>query len=224
MRTKRYISLLLAALMVLTLTACGADKDKNKEDEGGMTIAPAQLTEEETALTELLDLEMKAYRIFDFRVSGAKSIKLSAYELVDNDWSSVHTANIDLGTSTSDGAGRVALMFGRMNDGVNVRFQHEHGGGGTRFVMPGGEEASLFYATSTLTATTDVELEQEIPLAIQIATTQTEINSYDVQYFRMPRELAKTGYEHVYAITVTFRASSVSDNSQSAPAEPSSAS
>ena len=219
MRTKRYISLLLAALMVLTLTACGAkkDKDKDKQDEAGMTIAPAQLTEEETAFTGLLDLEMKAYRIFDFQVSGAKSIKLSAYELVDNDWSPVHTHE---GPSL-DGAGRIALMFGRMNDGVTIRYQQEGSSGGTQFVMPGGEEVSLFYATSALNATTDVALEQEIPLAIQIATTQNEINSYDVQYFGMPRELAKNGYEHVYAITVTFRASTVADSLQDPPAEPS---
>ena len=217
MRTKRYCSLLLAALMVLTLTACGAKDDKDNEDETSMTIAPAQLTEEEAALTELLDLEMKAYRIFDFQVSGAKSIKLSAYELAGNDWAPVHTHE----RPVSDGAGRVALMFGKMNEGVNVRFQHEHGGGGTKFVMPGGDSIGLFYATSALTATTPVELDQEIPLAIQIATTQSEINSYDVQYFGMPRELTKAGHEHVYAITVTFRSGPVSDNSQNAPAEPS---
>ncbi len=83
--------------------------------------------------------------------------------------------------------------------------------------MPGGDSTGLFYATSTLTNPTAVKLDQEIPLAIQIATTQSEIHSYDVQYFGMPREYAKHGYEHVYAITVTFRADSVSGNSQDAP-------
>ena len=40
----------------------------------------------------------------------------------------------------------------------------------------------------------------------------------------MPRELAKHGYEHVYAITVTFSGSDMSasppDGGASAPAEP----
>lgn len=213
MRTKRFISLLLAALTLLALTACGAEKDKEKDD-GAMTIQPAQLSEEETALTELLGLEMRSYSIFDFQVSGVKSIKLSAYELVGSEWSPV---GIGLMSSASDGAGRVALMLGKMNEGATIRYQCESGGGGTKFVMPGGEETGLFYATSTLTASTPVELEQEIPLAIQIATSQSEILSYDVQYFGMPREYTKHGYEHVYAITVTFSASSVSDNSQDAP-------
>lgn len=215
MRTKRYIALLLAALMAVSLTACGKGKDKDKKDENTMTIQPAQLSEEEIALTELLDLEMKSYRIFDFQVSGAKSIKLSAYELAGDEWFPV---DIGLGTFALDGAGRVALMFGRMTEGVDVRFQQEGGSGGTKFLMPGGEEAGLFYATSVLNSSATVELEQEIPLAIQIATTQNEINSCDVQYFGMPRELSKSGYEHIYAITVTFSARSVSGSSQNAPA------
>lgn len=217
MGTKRYISLLLAALMALTLTACGGDKGKDKETDGDMTIQPAQLTEEETALTDLLNLEMKSYRIFDFQVSGAKSAKISAYELIGNEWSPV---TVGLGDFAPDGPGRVALMFGKMNEGVSARYQGASGGGGAQFVMPGGDSTGLFYATSVLTDLTPVELDKEIPLAIQIATSQSEIDSYYVNYFEMPRELAKHGYEHVYAITITFRASAVSDSAQTAPAQP----
>ena len=213
MRTKRYISLLLASLALLALTACGAEKDK-EEEEGSMTIQPAQLSEEETALTELLGLEMRGYSMYDFQVSGIKSIKISAYELVGSGWSPVYTG---LTSHTSTDAGRIALMLGKMNEGVTVRYQCEDGGGGPSFIMPGSEEIGLSYATSTLTAPKSVELDQEIPLAIQIATTQNEIYSYDVQYFGMPREYAKHGYEHVYAVTVTFSANSVSGNSQDAP-------
>lgn len=215
MRTKRYAALFLAAALALSLVGCGMNEDKNKNKDGDMTIQPTQLSEEETALTELLSLEMKSYRIFDFQVSGAKSVKISAYELVDGEWSSVTTG---LGDFAPDGPGRIALMFGKMNEGVSVRYQGEHGGGGTQFAMPGGESTGLFYATSVLTDLTAVELEKEVPLAIQIATSQSEIDSYYVNYFEMPRELAKHNYEHVYAITVTFRANSVSGNSQTAPA------
>lgn len=218
MRTKRYAALFLAAALALSLAGCGMNEDKNKDKDGDMTIQPAQLSQEETALTELLSLEMKSYRIFDFQVSGAKSVKISAYELVDGEWLPVTTG---LGDFSPDGPGRIALMFGKMNEGVSVRYQGEHGGGGTQFTMPGGESAGLFYATSVLTDLTAVELEKEVPLAIQIATSQSEIDSYYVNYFEMPRELAKHNYEHVYAITVTFRASSVSGNAQTAPASPS---
>lgn len=217
MRIKRYAALFLAAALALSLAGCGLNEDKNKGKDGDMAIQPAQLSQEETALTELLSLEMKSYRIFDFQVSGAKSVKISAYELVDGEWSSVTTG---LGDFASDGPGRIALMFGKMNEGISVRYQGEHGGG-TQFAMPGGDSMGLFYATSVLTDLTPVELDKEIPLVIQIATSQSEIDSYYVNYFEMPRELAKHNYEHVYAITVTFRASSVSGNAQAAPAAPS---
>lgn len=219
MRTKRYTALLLAAALALSLAGCGMmDKNKKKDESGDMTIQPAQLSEEETALTELLSLEMKSYRIFDFQVSGAKSVKISAYELVDGEWSPVTTGLSDF---APEGPGRIALMFGKMNEGVSVRYQGEHGGGGAQFAMPGGDSTGLFYATSVLTDLTPVELEKEIPLAIQIATSQSEIDSYYVNFFEMPRELAKHNYEHIYAITATFRASSVSGASQEASAEPS---
>ena len=218
MRTKRYAALILAAALALSLAGCGTNEDKSKDKDGDMTIQPAQLTEEETALTELLNLEMKSYRIFDFRVTGAKSAKISAYELVGNEWSPVVTG---MGDFIPDGPSRVALMFGKMNEGVSARYQGEHGGGGTQFAMPGGESTGLFYATSVLTDLTPVELDKEIPLAIQIATSQSEIDSYYVNYFEMPRELAKHNYEHVYAITVTFSAQSLEAAAPSPSAPPS---
>ena len=55
----------------------------------------------------------------------------------------------------------------------------------------------------------------------QIATTQNEFVTYDVDYFGMPRELAKGGYEHVYAITVTFSASEPSQQLDEPSAQPS---
>ena len=40
---------------------------------------------------------------------------------------------------------------------------------------------------------------------------------YPVDYFGMPRELAKHDYEHVYAVTVVFSAKSVGDLSRDVP-------
>ena len=86
MRTKRCVSLLLAAALALSLAGCGAYGDNSKGKGGAMTIAPAQLSQEEQALADLLALGMEAYHIFDFQVEGAKSIHLRAYELADGEW------------------------------------------------------------------------------------------------------------------------------------------
>lgn len=225
MRTKRYISLLLGLLMALSLAACGAN-DKDKEEEGGMTIAPAQLTEEEQKLADLLALGMESHHIFSFQAKGAKSLRFNVYELADGDWSPLPGGG---GGGLSAESGRIALTFGKMTEGVRLAYQTEQDNISTSFqITPADDVSNMAFATSTLdTDPTAIELDQEIPLVIQIATSQNELRMYKVDYFGMPRELAKHNYEHVYAITVTFSASSVSDSYQtappdaSAPAEPS---
>lgn len=221
MRTKRYISLLLAAVMVFTLTACGK-KDEDKETEDGMTIQPAQLTEEETALTELLAIEMGNYRMFDFQLkedSGVQSVQLTTYELTDGDWKVIAQERGAL----TDSEGRIALTFGKMTDGVKAAVQSASGTGTNSYTpTPEDDVSGMAFATSKLSGPASIEFDQEIPLVLQVATSKSEFTTYDVDYFGMPRELAKHGYEHVYAITVTFSQKPASDLPQGAPSsEPS---
>ena len=203
MRTKRYISLLLAALMALSLAACGAKDNKDKDKEGDMTIQPAQLSEEEQRLAELLALDMGAYHIFDFQAGSAKFVELNAYELVDGEWSHLPGGG---GAGLSSGSGRIALAFGKMTEGVRLAIQAD----GENYsasvqVEPGDDVSGMTFATSTLDdAPLTIELGQEIPLVLQTVTSKNEVRFYKVDYFGMPRELAKAGYEHIYAITVTF--------------------
>ncbi len=219
MRTKRYLALLLAAALALALAGCGANGDKDKNKGGAMTIAPAQLSGEEQALADLLALGMESYHIFDFQVEGAKSVRLRAYELSDGEWECVNHSVRE----ASDGAGRIALTFGKMTEGVRMACKDSAGLLSSEFTMEAADGAApLTFATSTLTGDVKIGLDEEIPLAVQIATTKNEIRSYDVGYFGMPREYAKHGYEHVYAITVTFSASAPSEPLADVSAAPSS--
>lgn len=205
MRTKRHISLLLAAVMLLALTACGADGKNGKK--AAMTIAPVQLTEEESDLMELLDIDPAAYRIFDFDVGGAQSVRLRAYELVDGEWDCVvHGAH-----GATDGGGRIALTFGKMTDGGRMACKDGSGVFSQDFVMEPGDTSGMAFATSTLSGSVSVKLDEEIPLVLQIATSKSEFSTYGVEYFGMPRELVKGGFERVYAITVTFSSKAASE-------------
>ncbi|MBD5098188.1 MAG: hypothetical protein HDT35_01300 [Clostridiales bacterium] len=202
MRTKQYISLLLAALMALTLTACGAALKKDKNT--GMSIAPVQLSEEEAALAELLALDLENYHILAFQAKGAKTLQFNTYELVDGEWNRIQGGG---GAELSAESGRIALTFGKMTDGVRLAFQTE-GQLMSSSIQPepGDDVSAMTFATSMLGESEAITLEEEIPLAVQIVTSKNEIHSYDVSYFGMPREYAKYGYEHVYAITVMFSA------------------
>ena len=202
MRTKRYLSLLLAALMALTLTACGAALKKDKNT--AMSIAHVQLSEEEAALAELLALDLENYHILTFQAKGAKTLQFNTYELVGGEWNRVQGGG---GAELSAESGRIALTFGKMTDGVRLAFQTE-GQLMSSSIQPepGDDVSAMTFATSMLGESKAIALEEEIPLVVQIVTSKNEIHSYEVSYFGMPREYAKYGYEHVYAITVTFSA------------------
>ena len=86
-------------------------------------------------------------------------------------------------------------------------------------VQPGDSVSSMTFATSVLTESVPIEVDKEVPLVVQIATTKNEIRSYDVKYFEMPREYDKHDYEHVYAITALFSEKSVFELAESAAPE-----
>lgn len=216
MRKRQIAALALAVLTALALCGCGAKDDEDKTGHAAISIYPAKLTAEETALTELLDIGMNNYRMFDFQMGsdteGVQSIMLRVYELENGKW-------IDIATEArpfSDAAGRIALTFGKMPEGVKTAIQSESGTDSNSFVpVAEGDVSAMTYATSVLTDSPSVEFDEEVPLVLQIATSKSEFSTCSVDYFGMPRELAKHDYDHVYAITVTFSQKSVSDIVQS---------
>lgn len=226
MGRKRVAALLVAALMALGLAGCGADgsNGKDKDKDAAKTIAPAQLSEEEQNLAQLLGLGMESYDIFEFQAGGAQSLQFNTYELVAGDWSRIQGGGgAELTTGTT---GRIALTFGKIPDGVRLAFQTEGQFMSTSYwPEPGDDVSGMTCATSALDGTQTIELEQEIPLVLQVVTSKNEVRVYPVDYFGMPRELDKHGYEHVYAITVMFSEKAVGNLSQNvpsaAPGEPS---
>lgn len=217
MGRKRIAALLLAAVTALGLVGCGAEKDKeDKSGHAAISVYPAKFSAEETALTELLDVSINNYRMFDFQIGsetqGVQSMMFRAYELEDGNW-------VDIATQVypfSDAVGRIALTFGKMPDGVKMAVQSESGTNSSTFAPVVEEgEAAVTYATSALTGSPSVEFDEEVPLVLQFATSKSEFSTYNVEYFGMPRELAKHDYDHVYAVTVTFSQKPVSEIVQS---------
>ena len=220
MGAKRYAALLLGLALALSLLGCGAikDKEKDKGADGAMSIQPAQLSEEEQALLQLLAVGMDNYRIFDFQLkegSGVQSVILTTHELLDGDWSAISQDRISL----TDAEGRIALTFRKITDGATMAVQSASGGRSNSYApVPEEDVSNMAFATSKLSSPTPIEFDQEIPLVLQVATAKSEFTTYDVAYFGMPRELAKHEYEHVYAITATFSQKPVSEPPQGAPA------
>ena len=212
MRLKRYCSLLLAVLLALSAAGCGG------ASYAAMSVGPAKLSDEEAALAQLLGVDMDSYRIFDFSTeekgtSGVRSVQLTLYELDGDEW----TVKARSQLAVSDASGRLALSFGKITEGVSLTVQSENVFESLS-LEPGlpDDTSSMSYTTSILTDSAVAELDEETPLAIQIVTSKSGITSYGVQYFDMPREYARHGYEHVYAVTLMFSQKTVYELADSA--------
>ena len=212
MRLKRYCSLILAVLLALSAAGCGVT------GHAAMSVHPAQLSAEEEALTKLLDVNMDSYRIFDFQMegggnSGVQSVQVTLYELEDGAW----TVKARSQRAFSDALGRLALSFGKITEGVRLTVQSENVFDSILLNMESEDDtSSMSYTTSMLTESAMMDMDKETPLAIQIVTSKSDIISYGVQYFEMPREYARHNYEHVYAVTLMFSQKTVYELADSA--------
>jgi len=175
-----------------------------------MYIEPAQLTEEEEKIAALLGLNTEQ-RIFDFELDeSVQSIQVNTYRLIDGEWK-LETGGG--GQAFSDTEGRIALAFERLDEGIRIAIQSEHTGGSTEYKSERNEDLNEIgsFATSVLSEKTEFEYEEEIPLAVQVITSNNQVVSYQVDYFNSPEEYEKLGYEGVFAITIRFSQKTVAE-------------
>ena len=203
---RRVIVIILAMIVMMSMAGC-SDKLKSAEK---MYIEPAQLTEEEEKIAALLGLNTKQ-RIFDFVLDeSVQSIQVNTYRLIDGEWK-LETGGG--GQAFSDTEGRIALAFERLDEGIRIAIQSEHTGGSTEYKSERNEDLNEIgsFATSVLSEKTEFEYEEEIPLAVQVITSNNQVVSYQVDYFNSPEEYEKLGYEGVFAITIRFSQKTVAE-------------
>lgn len=188
-----------ALLVLLALVLCGCTAEAAPE----MYIQPAELNEEEEAVAKLLGADTDQH-LFDVVLDGtAEKVSVNTYVLEDGQWQlvtggggmalkeGVKQGRMAFGFEDLRGECREALQFGKDFTAVKYGPSEEYGD-------------TLGRAISFLSDRTEIVYGQEIPLAIQINTGLNKIVSYDPEYFFQPEEYEKLGYEHVYALTVTF--------------------
>ena len=203
---KKLIVIVLMIVGMISMVGCfGTPKSTGK-----MYIEPAQLTEEEEKIAELLGLNTKQC-VFDFVLDeSVQSIQVNTYRLIDEEWK-LETGGG--GQAFSDVDGRIALDFERLDEGIRIAIQSEHTGGSTEYMSERNEDLKEIgsFATSVLSERTDIVYEEEIPLAVQVITSNNQVVSYQVDYFNSPEEYEKPGYEGVFAITIRFSQKTVAE-------------
>lgn len=196
---------IIALLALLALLAgCSA------ETAPAMYIEPAELDEKEEAVAKLLGADTDQH-LFDVVLDGtAKKVSVCIYELVDGKWA-LRSGGGGLAINDieeDDTTLRMAFGFDDLRGKFRQAIQF---GSGDYFAVshaPAEEfeerNSAMGRTTAFLANRTEIVYEKEIPLAIQINTTKNEVSSYDPEYFFQPEKYEKFGYEHVYALTVTF--------------------
>lgn len=166
-----------------------------------MYLQKAILTEEENAIARLLGANEDTY-LLDFAVDDTvNTLSIITYELVDGSWHSISSSGMQL----KDTSGKIALTFDNIADGMRTAIQSEHTGSSDKYsTNPEYNFEGMSRTTSYLTNRTYVTYDNEIPLVIQIHTTQDVVSSSDINYFFKPQQYQKLGYEKVYAITAVF--------------------
>lgn len=190
----------LLALLALVLSGCTAEAAPE------MYIEPAQLSEEEEAVAKLLGADTDQH-LFDVVLDGtAKKMRTAIYELVDGEWQVRSAGRMALDEGTAKG--RMAFGFDDLRGEYREAIQFESG---DFSAIKHGRAEELEERDSNLSRTIaylsnrrEIVYDREIPLVVQINTSKNEVSSYDPEYFFQPEEYEKFGYEHVYALTVTF--------------------
>lgn len=191
--------LALTALLALVLCGCGA-----QAKAPAMYIEPAQLDEKEEAVAKLLGADTDQ-RLFDVALDGtAKKVRTAVYELEDGEWHVRSAGNLALNEGSKKG--RMAFGFEDLRGDYREAVQFEKDFSAVKHGSPEEleTEEGMGRTISFLSNRTEIVYGQEVPLAVQVNTTKNQVTSYDPEYFFQPEEYEKYGYEHVYALTVTF--------------------
>ncbi|MEY8389382.1 hypothetical protein AALC17_19300 [Oscillospiraceae bacterium 38-13] len=185
-----------AALLAVLLTACGGE-------EAAMYIQPAELSEEEEAVAELLGAD-KEQHLYDVVLDGSeKKVRTSVYKLEDGEWLPIIGGG-DGGISldAEDTRGRMAFGFQDLSGNFREAVQFGTHFSAVSYQSP-EEETGGGRGISFLSERREIAYGEEIPLAVQVCGPGDMV-LYDVEYFFQPERYAELGYEEVYALTVLF--------------------
>lgn len=198
----RLSALLLTLCCAVMLGSCKVTETATTTTSipGKNTIQPAVLTQEESDLLELLDVQQPM--LFDFSVEGAFSYRVEIFTLQDGAWqpSGGSTSPID----EPDLRGRIALTFGEDGQFAGVAFQDEDGV--SRISQD--PETSAFLSHASTSVADPIEIVLDEPIALWAYYGEQEAAASTTAYFpdhalQNPQEIQS---DFVQLITITFSA------------------
>ena len=203
---RRFSVIILALVVVFCSTAC----QNAHMAPGILYIKPAELTEQEKKIAQLLGADTRS-PIFDFCLdAGAKSIQINTYKLANGKWKLISGGG---GYTLSQAMGRIALEFDKIPEGLRTAIQCGDNFSSSSYKSDNKfDTTGMGYGSSVLSELTEIEYDHEIGLIVQLFNdAQQRLRIYGTEYFDSPEEYEKLGYDHVYAISVMFSQKSVGE-------------
>lgn len=189
---KKFIS--IAFIMMIFPALIGCNKVSQTKD---MQIQSLETTKEESDILNLLCNNLD-YKIYGFKINDKiKTVTIKYYKLnSEGKWDNLNNL-IDNNPSS----GKLSISKSRVTDQMEFSLQKEDGV--TETTAPEITTNEKFASSSiSWNESSNIELEKEIPLMVEVRTNSDTIEGIDINNFNEPEKVKK--YENVFAATVTF--------------------
>lgn len=189
---KKFISITFIIMIFPVLIGCS--KVSQTKD---MQIQSLETTKEESDVLNLLCSNLD-YKIYEYKINDKiKTVTIKYYKLnSEGKWDNLNNL-IDNNPSS----GKLSISKSRVNEQMEFSIQKEDGV--TETTASEITSNKKFTSTSiTWNESSNIELEKEIPLMVEVRTNSDTIERIDINNFNEPEKVKN--YENVFAITVTF--------------------
>lgn len=200
---RKTAALLLCTLLVLSGTACGqaASPFESMKREG---VAPYELTESETSLLGAFGISSMNAQVLAVRApKEAAGLQIHVYRLGENKtWEETEGGGIYMSTDTDGQLSGLFTMQLRENYVLDFRFSSSGSSASYQTAPISLPEESMASTHTFLQDFQEIELNQEIPIAIMSYTSGSVLNSSQLEDFFDP-----SGFQDldlVQAVTLEF--------------------
>lgn len=190
---KKLIKFGIVIMIIPILIGCNK-VSKVKE----MQLKSVEFTKEEKNIAELIGSSMD-YKIYEYKLNEkVKRISINYYKLnEDGNW--INNGGMEDSLPLD---GRLAISKSKINGQVELSIQGE--GGISRITTNPEEVENKEYTAESIVweEASDIVLEKEIPLMIQVRTNSKVMEGLNLESFNNTNSLKS--YEEVFAVSITF--------------------
>jgi len=203
MRKKKYLSLMLIYVIMMTLVACSNKTDAPKllTKEG---VAPYELSESEKHILQSFGMEDNSQIISFHAPKEAITLNVNVYRLEgDENWVSIGGGAISIGTDREPIKQLTGTLTMQLKENYAIDFNINASGRASY------KTDEIVLDTETMASTKGflqkfqkIELNKEMPVAIMVYDSGTSMRSYSLQDYFDPSKFE--GMDLVQVVTLTF--------------------